>query len=209
MKSFLLRLCVTVFGSIIFSASALAEKDATDDLHQRLEAITSLQGDFTQMLIDADGTLLDESQGQFAMQRPGLFRWHTSEPFEQLLVSDGDVVWLYDPDLEQVTVRPVSDQLQQTPAVLISGDLSDLRATFDVAKLPDNSELFMLYPKSEESLFDSLTLVFAEQQLTEIRVRDSLGQLTRFQLQNVARNRPVDRELFHFEAPEGTDVLID
>lgn len=198
---------VLLLASTWLTASA-ATDDAAADLRQRLDATTSLQGKFAQTLVDTDGTLLEESSGEFALQRPGRFYWKTVAPYEQLLVSNQELIWLYDPDLEQVTVREYTDDLQQTPAVLLSGDLEQLQRDFAISRVADE-EAFLLIPRNQDGLFQTLSLVFKGEQLTEIRLRDSLGQESRFALKEVVRNRPIDAALFTFTPPEGVDILID
>lgn len=180
-------------------------------LRERLDTMHSLEGDFTQTLFDADGTLLEESRGNFALQRPGKFYWHTRAPFEQLLVSDGETIWLYDPDLAQVTRRSYDEQVQGSPALILSEDIDRLGQNFQVRRrdLDGESDSFVLEPRNDEGLFQTLELVFAGERLAEIRMRDNLDQLTIFELSNVERNVSIDPQRFMFEPPEGVDVLVD
>jgi outer membrane lipoprotein carrier protein len=145
------------------------------------------------------------------LQKPGNFYWRTTAPYEQLLVSDQKTIWLYDPDLEQVTVRPVGEDLQKTPALLFSNDLDKLREQFLVTRIAgaDLQESFNLVPKAPDGLFSELTLVFSAGLLSEFHIQDNLGQSTRFVLSNVSSNEAVDAALFQFVPPEGVDVLHD
>ncbi|MDQ2075447.1 outer membrane lipoprotein chaperone LolA [Marinimicrobium sp. ABcell2] len=207
---FRITLWALVLG-MLSSAFSVAAEDL-NRLQQRLEGMKTLQGDFTQILFDDDGTVLEESQGEFALERPGKFYWHTQEPFEQLLVSDQQFLWLYDPDLEQVTQRSYDqEQVRGTPAAILSDDVDGLGENFSVQyKGADNGrQLFSLRPRVDKDLFQELLLAFTDEGLTEIRVRDNLGQLTIFTLVDVRRNEPVDQRLFEFEPPEGVDVLVD
>lgn len=201
---------VMAFSLAALASLAVSAGGPADPLRSRLDDIKTLQGDFVQSLLDEDGELIEESSGTFAMQRPGRFRFDTTEPFEQLLVSDGETIWLYEPDLAQVTVREVDDDLQRTPALLISGDLTDLRENFRITRVrEDGSERYELQPRDAADLFEQLELVFVDDSLVEVAVRDSLGQLTRFELQQTQRNRELDAALFRFEPPDDADVLID
>lgn len=188
---------------------------AADDLQrlqERLEGVKTMQGDFTQVLRDDDGTVLEESRGQFALERPGKFYWHTLEPFEQQLVSDRAFLWLYDPDLEQVTRRAYDqEQVRATPAAILSDDLQGLGDNFAVRHRgqDDGRALFTLSPRVHDDMFQELTLAFTDEGLVEIQVHDNLGQQTVFSLVNVRRNQPVDQQLFQFVPPEGVDVLVD
>jgi len=184
--------------------------EATRDLRERLDAMNSLQGQFEQIMTDLDGTVLEDSQGDFAMARPGKFDWHTREPFEQRLVSDHNTIWLYDPDLMQVTVRDFDDELQETPALILSDELTELSERFEIEREQENGRTtFALTPRDNESLFRSLELVFEGEMLREIRMYDNLDQISRFELSDLKRNERIDASRFTFEPPEGVDVLRD
>ncbi len=116
---------------------------------------------FSQLTLDASGTHLQDLLGNWRSQRPGMFRWHTDQPMEQLLVSNGEKVWLYDPDLEQVTIQTLDQRLTHTPASLLSGDVSQIRENFEIDYKEGGSVVdFILKPKAKDSLFDSLRLSF-------------------------------------------------
>ena len=209
LKLFLSALWLTLMSLCATADQASGNTDA-EQLHRLLAELDNLSGAFTQTLSDKDGDTLQQSQGQFAMKRPGKFRWHTQLPFEQLLVSDQETLWLYDPDLEQVTVRPFDQRLQQTPALLLNGGLAQLRANYTISRL-DSAEhqAYQLLPIAEEPLFKALYLTFTEGQLTEMKLLDSLGQETQFLLSELQVNIALDEQQFHFTPPPGTDVLID
>lgn len=184
--------------------------DAATDLRERLDSMTSLQGKFDQIMTDLDGMVLEDSQGDFAMARPGKFDWHTREPFEQRLISDHETIWLYDPDLMQVTVRDFDDELQETPALILSDELTELSERFEIGRHDeDGRTTFALVPREDEGLFRSLELVFEGEMLREIRMYDNLDQISRFELSDLRRNEAIDASRFTFEPPEGVDVLRD
>lgn len=199
-------------GLLLGSTNLVANdvSEAASDLRERLDSMTSLQGEFIQTLTDIDGSVLEDSRGVFAMARPGKFDWHTQEPFEQRLVSDHQTIWLYDPDLMQVTVREFDDELQETPALILSDELTELSDRFEIES-QENDKLvtFTLTPREDDGLFQSLALVFEGDLLQEIRMYDNLDQISYFELRNVKRNESVDDSRFTFEPPEGVDVLVD
>lgn len=198
--------------SLFLSANAFANSDqSAAQLRKQLDAMNTLQGSFTQTLFDEKGTKLEESKGTFALQPPGKFYWKTESPFPQLLVSNHKTIWLYDPDLETVNERPFSDDLQQTPALLLSEDVETLRKNFTVTrKTPDaKTEHFGLIPKVTDGLFQELTLVFVSGELKEFRIQDSLGQVSHFTLQQVERNQAIAADLFNFTPPPGVEILRD
>ncbi len=187
--------------------SALPEKALQDQLLR----IVSLQGDFTQALYDVDNKIIgEESSGTFLLQRPGRFHWETTAPYPQLLVSDQKTIWLYDPDLETVTVRPFTDELGQTPALLLSDDVANLSEKFDVTSaLKQTVKTFTLTSKDPQKLFTSIQLVFIADALESLIIHDSLKQHTIFRLANTVANLPIDASQFNFTIPDGVDVLID
>ncbi|WP_049722121.1 outer membrane lipoprotein chaperone LolA [Gilvimarinus polysaccharolyticus] len=209
----LLRVVSVGLLTVLFSAvsSAAGPDNSANALRDTLAATTSLSGQFEQTLRDAEGETIEASSGSFVLQRPGRFFWHTQKPFEQQLISDGSTIWLYDPDLLQVTVRPVDDSLKATPAALLSESAESLTEAFRITRSVGQQglEVFGLAPINEDGLFARLELEFDGQQLQRIIVHDSLGQTTEFALIDTVRNQPVDAAQFSFNAPEGVDVLID
>lgn len=194
---------------LLFSVAVSAQDESAAQLRKHLDAMNTLQGRFTQALFDEQGEKIEESQGTFALQRPGKFYWKTEAPFPQLLVSNHKTIWLYDPDLETVNERPFSNDLQQTPALLLSEDVEKLRQNFTVShKSPaKKTEHFTLVPKVTDGLFQQLVLVFISGELTEFHIQDSLGQLSEFKLQNSKRNQTISPSLFEFTPPPGVEIL--
>lgn len=204
---------IVVLWVCLSSALVVAdsEQNSATQLRVLLDAMNTLQGKFTQTLYDVKGQALDESTGTFVLQRPGKFYWKTEQPYPQLLVSNQQTIWLYDPDLEQVTVRPFTDDLQRTPALLLSEDISRLQESFTIQyeRVEPQQEKFTLTPKVTTGLFQHLTLVFVAGQLQAFHLQDNLGQATDFTLREVERNLAVDSALFNFTPPPGVDVLHD
>lgn len=206
-----MRTLQTFLSALLLLGSTALHAEPATELRERLDLMDSLQGEFTQTLIDSDGEVLEESHGTFAMARPGLFDWHTHEPFEQRLVSDHEKIWLYDPDLKQVTVRDFDSELQDTPALILSDRLEQLTGRFDIeqSENTDGLTVFTLTPKKDDDLFAALELHFDGALLRAIHMHDDLGQVTEFKLSDLERNVDIDPERFRFEAPEGVDVLVD
>ena len=176
--------------SALFTTAAFAEQDqSAAQLRKQLDAMTTLQGKFSQSLYDEKGE-------------------KTEAPFPQLLVSNNKTILLYDPDLETVNERPFTNDLQQTPALLLSEDIDKLRQNFTVThKTVDKNIRFTLVPKVTDGLFQQLILVFAGDDLKEFHIQDSLGQSSQFMLSNVKRNQPLDASLFEFTPPPGVEIL--
>jgi outer membrane lipoprotein carrier protein len=178
----------------------------------RLTALLSqaktLTARFSQLTLDGSGTQLQETAGELALQRPGLFRWHTDAPAEQMLVSNGQKVWLFDPDLNQVTIQVLDQRLTHTPALLLSGDVSKISENFEVSHKEGGSVVdFILKPKAKDSLFDNLRLSFRNGVINDMQLVDSVGQRTNILFLGVKMNQPIAPSQFTFTVPAGADVI--
>lgn len=193
----------------IFHTLALA--DSNNDIVQLtklLEQAKSMTGNFSQITLDVTGTRLQETSGDLAMKRPGLFRWHTSAPNEQLLISDNKKIWLYDPDLEQLTIQKMDQRMSHTPALLLSGNVSEIQKDFNISSKQAGKLIsFLLTPKNKDSLFNSLSLTFLDNTVNSMILVDNVGQRTSIAFKNIKMNVPVDNKLFKFEPPKGTDII--
>lgn len=201
---------VIAVAGLVFSFNALAANDqAATQLRKNLDAMTTLQGNFTQVIKDQKGEVQEESSGEFMLMRPGKFYWNTLDPMPQLLVSNNKTIWLYDPDLETVNQREFTDDLRETPALLLSEDVEKLRENFSInsQKKENGEEQFTLTPKVTEGLFQQLVLVFTAGQLSEFIIQDTLGQVTRCTLSNVKRNQTLPEEKFFFIPPTGVEII--
>jgi outer membrane lipoprotein carrier protein len=170
--------------------------------------LDTLQADFHQEVRDSDHTVQQVSDGKVWIQRPGRFRWDYAAPYRQQLVSDGERLWSYDEDLEQVTVQPIGEVLSATPAMLLGGS-QPIESIFTVESLPDdgNRQRALLKPKSDDSNITALLLDFTDRVISGIRAEDGFGNITTFTFSNLVRNRELDSALFRFEPPAGVDVV--
>ncbi|MDX1300495.1 MAG: outer membrane lipoprotein chaperone LolA [Pseudomonas sp.] len=204
----LIRMLLLTVLSITSVAAVADDEVAVQRLTELLNQAQTITARFSQLTLDGSGTQLQEAAGQLVLKRPGLFRWHTDAPMEQLLVSNGEKVWLYDPDLQQVTIQTLDQRLTHTPALLLSGDVSKIRENFDIShKEGGNVVDFILKPKSKDTLFDSLRLSFRNSVLNDMQLIDSIGQRTNILFLSVKMNEPQDDAQFTFEIPAGVDVI--
>ncbi|GGH91549.1 outer membrane lipoprotein carrier protein LolA [Pseudomonas fluvialis] len=204
-----MRLILTAVVALtwLFAGQAYADA-ASARLSDLLGKAETLSGRFSQLTLDASGTHLQEATGQMELKRPGLFRWHTDAPLEQLLVSNGQQVWLYDPDLEQVTIQQLDQRLTHTPALLLSGDVSKIGENFTIEfKEAGDVVDFILRPKARDTLFDTLRLSFRGGLINDMQLIDSVGQRTNILFMGVQLNQPLAAERFTFEIPAGVDVI--
>ncbi|SFI41433.1 outer membrane lipoprotein carrier protein [Pseudomonas guineae] len=204
----LIRMLLLTVLSFTSVAAVADDEVAVQRLTVLLNQAQTITARFSQLTLDGGGTQLQETSGQLVLKRPGLFRWHTDAPMEQLLVSNGEKVWLYDPDLQQVTIQTLDQRLTHTPALLLSGDVSKIRENFEIShKEGGNVVDFILKPKSKDTLFDSLRLSFRNSVLNDMQLIDSIGQRTNILFLNVKMNEPQDNAQFTFEIPAGADVI--
>ncbi len=193
--------------------SAWAADSAVSSEQQLTALLTrshTLQASFTQYTLDASGANIQEINGKIWVQRPHLFRWHAEPPFEQIIVADGELLWFYDPDLEQVIVQEFSEEMAATPVVLLSGAVESLASDFDVQEFADEvGTHYVLKPLASHSLFEVLTLSFQDERISQIRIEDSLDQKTSIQFQDGVFNQPIDPRQFEFSVPAGVDVIRD
>ncbi|MEK1907110.1 MAG: outer membrane lipoprotein chaperone LolA [Pseudomonas sp.] len=193
------------------AVTAQANDDvAVKRLSALLDQAQTLSGRFSQLTLDGTGTQLQETSGQLSLKRPGLFRWHTDAPQEQLLVSNGQKVWLYDPDLMQVTIQSLDQRMTHTPALLLSGDASKISENFEIS-FKEAGEVvdFMLKPKAKDTLFDNLRLSFRKGVINDMQLIDAVGQRTNILFLGVKMNEKLDAGLFDFEVPKGADVISE
>jgi len=174
------------------------------------DGLKTLTAEFEQRVNDADGALIQQSQGHLWLQRPGRFRWDYQQPYHQLIVGDGKQVWVYDEDLEQVTVRAIDATMGQTPALLLSSDKPILES-FVVTALGDRDGVswLQLLPHGKDAAFDELRLGLVSGGLRFMELRDGLGHITLLSFSNVKRNDPIDSARFVFVPPVGVDVVRD
>jgi outer membrane lipoprotein carrier protein len=196
---------VAVLAVFCLSA-ALARADSVTELKSWLQDTRTLQADFAQT--SAGGISGGKSQGTMAISRPGKFRWSISKPYTQLMVGDGSRIWLYDPELKQVIVRPSQKALGGTPAALLAGDgEAEQRFNFKADGAHAGAEWVIAEPKQNDTGFVRIRIGLSGKDLKGMILEDSFGQITTLVFSNVVRNKEVTGSLFRFSPPAGVDVL--
>ena len=181
---------------------------AAQQLAQLLDAMHSLQAQFVQTVADGNGRVLQQTAGKMSLIRPGKFRWDTQSPAKQLLIADGRKIWLYDQDLQQVTVQKQQNFNPRSPAMLLNGSTKMLAHDFNVSFVKQGDPvIFKLAPKKASNLFQSVSLSFKNKQLQQMRMLDNLGQVTTIYFTQVRLNPPLPTGLFKFITPKGVDVV--
>lgn len=189
---------------------ATAEDYALKQLVEVLQQTTALEASVEQLLMDQDGRELQETRARLVMQKPANFRWEVTEPYNELMVTDGKTIWRYEPDLEQVTIQKFDTELDRTPVMLLNGTTESIGSSYSVSAstMADGvHQRFILKPKKADSLFESLSLTFNGPALEEMQFEDSLGQQTSLTFMNMQRNQDVDAAVFQYVPPAGVDVI--
>jgi outer membrane lipoprotein carrier protein len=182
--------------------------DAVSRVDAYLATVNTLSADFSQVVRNRDGQIVDRASGKLSLSRPDRFRWDYQKPYLQTIVADGKQLWLYDSDLEQVTVRALEQGLGSTPAMLLSGSgkVGNAFASAAVQRQGDWT-WYRLAPKQQGSDFEQVSLAFDRKgELAAMELRDKLGQTTIIEFGALRRNVALDQRLFRFEPPPGADV---
>ncbi|RLA01210.1 MAG: outer membrane lipoprotein carrier protein LolA [Gammaproteobacteria bacterium] len=203
----LLRYFVAI-AVMLLPFSLIAAGSATEKLNIFVQTVVTFKANFKQMVLDPDGKLMEEAEGKFALERPGKFRWDYSQPYPQHIVADGERIWFYDVDLEQVTVKSQLEALVDTPATLLSGE-SMPEDKYILTDIPSEDGLLWveLVPKDVESNFQTVTLAFDQHGLRQMIMRDSFDQRTRLVFSQQEENTVLADDEFVFIPPEGIDVV--
>lgn len=203
-------LLAPVFACLVLAAGMPAARAASaeEELKAFVENVRTLSGSFVQTQVDEHGELISSGAGMVSISRPGRFRWSYDQPYEQLMVCDGQTIWVYDPDLKQVTVRPAGETLAGTPAELLA-QKARLAENFTTRDLGEKQGLRVvsLEPKSEQSDFKSIELWLKQGVPQRLRFSDPLGGSTEVELRDLEVNTPLDERQFHFTPPKGVEVV--
>jgi outer membrane lipoprotein carrier protein len=195
---------------VLFQLASAANAATLDRLRAFVRETQTARAQFTQSVIDKNGRAIKSANGTFELSRPGKFRWVVDTPYKQLLVGDGQRVWIFDEDLNQVIVRKVSDALGGTPAALLSGN-QDVERAFAWSDLPakDGLEWLGATPKATDAPFTEIRIGFDAKGLAALEIVDAFGQKSLVRFSNVERNPKFAADLFHFAPPKGADVIGD
>jgi outer membrane lipoprotein carrier protein len=193
-----------------FIAIGNARASGVERLNQFMTATITATGEFEQRVFNRDRKLIQQSRGTLAFARPGKFRWTYSKPYPQVIVGDGARVWVYDEDLNQVTVRKLGQALGATPAALLAGSNEALKAfALKDEGARDGLEWVEAIPRDKESGFERIRLGFGLSGIERMELVDAFGQTTELRFTGLQRNPRVDPALFSFTPPKGADVVGD
>lgn len=195
---------------LVLSPITSAFATPATDLTALLNSVKTMQAAFTQTIYDNRGKSIQTSYGIMALDRPGKFRWEVKKPIPQLIVANDKRLWIYDPDLEQVTIKQLNQAAGDTPALLLSHVGGLLETDYTVTKSdqkPIALNWFMLKPKSKDNMFAAIQMGFKGREINEMRLEDHLGHITAIEFKDAKTNGTLPTKLFTFKAPKGVDVI--
>jgi len=201
---------IKIVASIVFVLMSLVASahGATSALDRFFKDVLTFKAEFKQVVLDEALNPIQESAGTFYLQRPNKFRWDYEQPFKQHIVSDGKQIWVYDVELQQVTVRKMDGALGNTPAVLLAGQ-GKLHENFDVKSLGKQGKLdwIQMIPRNKDGGFEDIRVGFEDGKLRKLEMIDSFGNTTRISLRDIRENKRIRKSKFKFKAPKGVDVV--
>ncbi|OTG92057.1 outer membrane lipoprotein chaperone LolA [Acinetobacter sp. ANC 3813] len=212
-------LAPVMMSTTVLAATAASEQQAAASLVNQLNGVKSFTANFEQTTKVSSGKAPQKKglsaqhmnqtfKGVMKVERPGKFFWETTSPAKQTIVTSGKTVWIYDPDLQQAVRQNLDEQVANTPALLLSGNTSQIMQTYRVTQPNKTKTYYTLYPKDKDGAFQSLTISFgANKAPTLMILADSLGQTTYVRFNNMKVNASIPASTFNFTPPKGTDII--
>lgn len=200
---------MAVVATVAFGTTALAvpamANDATTNLNKLLTNTKSMTASFSQTTKSSANS--QTFNGTMAVSRPNKFRWETKRPAEQLIVANDNTLWVYDKDLMQATKQSIANQVGETPALLLSGNVSQINQNFTISQPNANKNYYVLTPKSDNANFRNVSISFNGGKPVMMVLNDNLGQTTSIRFSNVKTNGTIAASQFSFTPPKGVDVI--
>ncbi|HQN64550.1 MAG TPA: outer membrane lipoprotein chaperone LolA [Methylophilus sp.] len=194
-----------LFGMLVYQA---AWADGVSSLRDFFNHTSSMRAKFHQVVMDKQGRKTQEVDGTMLLQRPNKFRWDYHKPYEQQIISDGNQVFLFDNELQQVTVRDLSKTIGSSPAAMLAGS-EEVEKSFTLknAVRKDGLTWVLALPKDKDSGYDRVLLGFKSDKLRKMELYDSFNHVTHITFDDVERNPELQTENFLFTPPKGVDVV--
>ncbi len=202
-----MKFLLVIFVFII-SVVPVAHAGSVDNLRAFVRESQTVRAQFSQTVLDRNGRSTSQAAGVMAFSRPGKFRWTYDKPYEQLIVGDGVKLWIYDKDLNQVTVRKLDEALGSSPAALLAGN-NEIERFFSLKDVGNRDGLDWLEasPKSSDTMFAAVRMGFSGNTLKQMELKDSFGQTTIIRFEKLERNPKLPSDQFKFAPPKGADVI--
>lgn len=200
-----LLLCAA--AGVLLGQPLAARADAVDTLRAFAREVNSARADFTQTVVSPDGARKKQSSGQFSFSRPNRFRFVYAKPFEQVIVADGQKLWLHDVDMNQVTVRPLDQALGATPAALLAGATLERDFTLTAQPAADGQDWVLATPRQGDGSVRQVRVGFKGKTLSTLEVVDGFGQRSTLVFSKVEQGAALPVDSFRFSPPKGAEVL--
>ena len=187
-----------------------ASAGSIEKLHAFIEQTRSAKSSFTQEVTDSNGSVQQQASGTVQFERPGKFRWTYDKPYEQIIVGDGEKLWIYDKELNQVTRRNLDKALGSSPAALLAGaDDVDRFFSLNAVGVKNKLDWLEVKPYDQDSLFEKVRMGFRGNMLEIMELHDHFGQKTTIRFSNLQRNPRSAPDLYTFTVPKGADLVTE
>ena len=194
--------------ALAFSQALMAQQGPIGELDLLLRDITTISADILQLIIESDGGVLEETEIKMLLKRPDRLYWETVSPFQELIVTNGEILWNYQPDLEQVTIEDWDSEDSELAAQLLNGRTETLSNDYYVAMInADDNKSFELSPKMSDSIYELVTVSFIDNVLDMIHLNGRNGEQTVWQFNNLVMNSLIENNSFEFEVPDDIEVV--
>ena len=193
---------------VLLVPAAQAQSSAEQYLYDILRTIGSLEANFYQQVLDANGEILQEATGTLELKKPGKFRWHYGAPYSQHIVADGKNLWMFDLELAQATVQPLEQALGSAPIILLT-EIRPLAKDFEIRRMPNEFglEWIALVPRIQDTEFYRVELGLDDQTIVEMKLHDHFDQQTIIRFSKLQKNKTIPDKRFNFNIPDGVDVI--
>lgn len=190
--------------ALLMSSHVLLAAPASQELTALLRQTQNIKANFVQTVYGEQHSVLSKSTGYFILQQPGRFYWVIATPMKQIIINDGQKIWNYQPELEQVVVKSANQAVQATPLAILGGSSSALQRGFTITRV--DQDTFRLQAK-KSGTFKYIWLHFTKGIISSMKLQDALGQSTELKFSKVVTNLKVSNSKFKFTAPSGVDVI--
>lgn len=194
-----------IFGAFILGVTTNVIATPAQDLERVLTAVSTLKADFQQTVYSDKQKLVQQASGNMEFKRPDMFRWQILQPDKSLVVTDGNKLWNYDVDLEQVTVQPFTQSKEVSPVSFLFDDINELQTKFTIQN--SKADCYKLTPKQSGGGFVNVEVCFKQANIKSLQLLDHLGQTSKFEFSHVQNNPKIATERFMFTPPAGVDVI--
>jgi outer membrane lipoprotein carrier protein len=186
-----------------------AQETPLQALISTLAETSSIQAEVEQLILSQDGRQIQALQAELVMQKPNKLNWHVIAPYEELMISDGESLWYYEPDLEQVSIQDFPDDVENNPILLLNDDLQAIADAYEVSMGYVDAEVkqYILLPLTTSSSYERFSMTFSGADILQMQFESSVGQLTSFSFSNITNNAAIDPTVFSFVTPADIEII--